>query len=82
VFINIYLILLTCNRNVKSINGTARQQSRASLQPSISHSIYILHVEKICSIEHIEDGKNKEDILQQIKEAKVMFNNKNQILFE
>jgi hypothetical protein len=27
-----------------------------------------------------EDGKNKEDIVQQIKEAKVMFNNKKQLL--
>ena len=28
----------------------------------------------------IEDGKNKEDIIQQIKEAKFMFNNKKQLL--
>ena len=28
-----------------------------------------------------EDGKNKEDIVQRAKEAKVMFNNKNQLLF-
>ena len=27
-----------------------------------------------------EDGKNKKDIIQQIKEAKVMFNNKKQLL--
>jgi hypothetical protein len=27
-----------------------------------------------------EDGKNKEDIIQRIKEAKVMFNNKTQLL--
>jgi len=27
-----------------------------------------------------EDGKNKEDIIQRIKEAKVMFNNKKQLL--
>ena len=27
-----------------------------------------------------EDGKNKLDIIQQIKEAKVMFNNKKQLL--
>jgi hypothetical protein len=27
-----------------------------------------------------EDGRNKEDIIERIKEAKVMFNNKNQIL--
>jgi len=26
-----------------------------------------------------EDGKNKEDIMQRVKEAKVMFNNKNQL---
>jgi len=28
-----------------------------------------------------EDGKNKEDIIQRIKEAKVMFNNKVQLLW-
>jgi len=28
-----------------------------------------------------EDGKNKEDIIQRIKEAKVMFNNKEQLLW-
>jgi len=28
----------------------------------------------------IEDGKNKEDIIQRIKEAEVMFNNKKQLL--
>jgi hypothetical protein len=28
-----------------------------------------------------EDGKNKEDIIKRIKEAKVMFNNKKQLLF-
>jgi len=28
-----------------------------------------------------EDGKNKEDTIQRIKEAKVMFNNKKQLLF-
>ena len=28
-----------------------------------------------------EDGKNKEDIIQLIKEAKVLFNNKKQLLF-
>jgi len=27
-----------------------------------------------------EGGKNKEDIIKRIKEAKVMFNNKNQLL--
>jgi len=27
-----------------------------------------------------EDGKNKEDIIQRLKEAKVMFNNKKQLL--
>ena len=28
----------------------------------------------------IEDGKNKEDIIQWVKEAKIMFNSKNQLL--
>ena len=27
-----------------------------------------------------EDGKNKEDLIQRIKEAKIMFNNKKQLL--
>ena len=27
-----------------------------------------------------EDAKNKEDIIQRVKEAKIMFNNKNQLL--
>jgi len=33
----------------------------------------------LCSI-FTEDGKNKEDIIQRIKEAKIMFNNKTQLL--
>jgi hypothetical protein len=35
----------------------------------------ILHISRI---KVKEDGKNKEDIIQRMKEAKVMFNNKTQ----